>query len=68
MIIESVLSLDEAIVKELEPWKKAIDKIGRKYVGNTTVLIDQSKCKQVECNAGNLVTDAMVETVSNEIC
>lgn len=56
--------LDESIVRELEPWKKAVDKKGQMYVGEAKVLIDQSKCKKGECNAGNFVTDAMVKSVS----
>lgn len=59
-----LLFLDEMIVKELEPWRQAVDKTGRQYVGEARVLIDHSNCKKSECNAGNFVTDVMIESVS----
>lgn len=47
----------------LAPWKIPVDEIGNKIVGHTKVdLIDT--CKRQECNIGNMITDAMVEAVS----
>lgn len=37
-----------------------MDEVSKEIVGNTKVLLDQSKCRARECNIGNLVTDAMV--------
>ncbi|XP_063706239.1 apyrase-like [Culicoides brevitarsis] len=53
---------DEDIVKELEPWKQEVERRGRHYFGEAKVLIDNSNCKLGECTAGDLLTDAMVES------
>lgn len=52
-------------MKELEPWKKEVDKRGRQVIGEAKEVVDQSKCKEGECTAGNFVTDAMIDSVSN---
>lgn len=55
---------DQAIVEELKPWRRAVNKKGKIVIGTSQIVIDHSNCKKMECNAGNLVTDAMVEAVS----
>uniref|UniRef100_A0A336LSS0 apyrase n=1 Tax=Culicoides sonorensis TaxID=179676 RepID=A0A336LSS0_CULSO len=56
---------DPEIEEEMKPWKKAVDKTGNRIIGKSKVLIDHSKCKVMECNAGNFVTDVMVESFQN---
>lgn len=56
------------MLRVLEPWKEAVDKIGKEPVGTTNVYLhgldDLNSCRIGECNLANLVTDSMVDYVS----
>jgi 5'-nucleotidase len=54
---------DPEIIEELKPWKEEVDKYQTKKVGRITFSLDQS-CLDRECGMGNLLTDAMVHSVS----
>ncbi|XP_043280622.1 apyrase [Venturia canescens] len=56
---------DPQILKALEPWKTAVDSIGKKEIGTTKVVL-RNDCRKNECNLANFVTDAMVDAWMNE--
>ena len=57
--------LDPAILQDLEPWKKGVDKIGKVLIGQTKTFLDGTSCASGECNLGDLVADAEVYHVSS---
>jgi 2',3'-cyclic-nucleotide 2'-phosphodiesterase (5'-nucleotidase family) len=64
----NVISLhaDPILLKELQEWGKNVARLTKEEVGKTRVFLDGSAetCRLEECNLGNLVTDAMVYSVS----
>lgn len=55
---------DEEVVRELQPWKEIVDKEGRRPLGTTKVRLAKVDCS-IECNIGNLITDAAVDYYIN---
>lgn len=51
------------MMEELKPWAEAVEAMGNQVVGETQSFINSS-CYSSECNLANLVTDAMVYSVS----
>nr|ABK56991.1 5' nucleotidase, putative [Glyptapanteles indiensis] len=53
------------VVKALDNYRKEIQELGKKVIGETLVPLDGPKrCKMHECNSANLLADAMVDYVS----
>ncbi|XP_066597557.1 apyrase-like isoform X2 [Prorops nasuta] len=61
ILMDSSIEQDPEIVKELIPWKQEVDQMAKKVLGQTRVHLDNS-CRVAECNLGNLITDAMVDS------
>lgn len=53
---------DPEIVKALEPWKVVVDEQANVKIAKSRVYLD-NECWKKECNFGNLITDAMVDSV-----
>uniref|UniRef100_U5EW72 Apyrase n=1 Tax=Corethrella appendiculata TaxID=1370023 RepID=U5EW72_9DIPT len=58
--LDSSIPNDPDILRELEPWRDEIDKIGNRIVGKTKVLLSND-CRLDECNLGTFVTDAFLD-------
>lgn len=63
-LIQYTAFIDPDIVEALKPWKEEVDEMSSRKIGKTRVLLDKN-CYYEECNIGNLLTDAMVDAVSN---
>lgn len=50
------------MVKALQPWKVAVDEQANVKIAKSRVYLD-NECWKKECNFGNLITDAMVDSV-----
>lgn len=55
---------DPDIVKELIPWKEAIDVIQNRVVGVTKFDISSNRCYSRECGMGSLTADVYAYAVS----
>lgn len=49
-------------MKALQPWKVAVDEQANVKIAKSRVYLD-NECWRKECNFGNLITDAMVDSV-----
>lgn len=56
------------ILDELEKWRPAVNEVAKKIVGSTKVHLDGDgkNCRRKECNLGNLISDAMIDYVSQK--
>lgn len=50
------------MLKALEPWKAVVDQMAQTKIARSRVYLD-NRCRKKECNLGNLITDAMVDSV-----
>lgn len=60
ILLDSSVPQDKDILDLLEVYRPAVDDLETSVVGKTKVLLDQTTCRQQECNIGNLVADAFV--------
>lgn len=67
ILLDYLVTTDVQMDKELEPWKKDVDKVGNVVVGTSKVELqsNQGVCYREECNMGNFITDAMVYSYIN---
>ena len=64
-MIENLFNADPQILRDLQPWKKRADKLGKREVGSTKVYLEGlNTCRSRECNLGDFIADAMVDYVS----
>lgn len=49
-------------MKALQPWKVVVDEQANVKIAKSRVYLD-NECRKKECNFGNLITDAMVDSV-----
>ncbi|CAG2060594.1 unnamed protein product [Timema podura] len=63
ILLDSSVTQDQDILNELEYWRTDIETLQNTVVGRTKVLLDgdRKSCRLVECNMGNLITDAMID-------
>ncbi|XP_076182578.1 apyrase isoform X2 [Ptiloglossa arizonensis] len=61
ILLDYSIEEDPEILKALEPWKMSVDEASKSIVGRSKVYLDNN-CRKSECNLGNLITDAMVDT------
>ncbi|XP_033230427.1 apyrase-like [Belonocnema kinseyi] len=62
ILLDQSIEEDPEILKALQPWKEEVDKVSKVKIGTTKVYLSgKSKCRQGECNLGNMVSDAMVD-------
>ncbi|XP_062131826.1 protein 5NUC-like [Drosophila sulfurigaster albostrigata] len=60
MLLDSSVPLDSSIKAVLDARRTKIDELDEQIVGISKVFLNGSSCRKVECNFGNLITDAMV--------
>lgn len=58
--LDSNIKKDEAIERELIPWKEIIDAQAKKVLGRLRVDMNRDLCFSNECNLGNFFTDSYV--------
>ncbi|KAH0547161.1 apyrase-like [Cotesia glomerata] len=61
IVLDETIQQDPEMLKALEPWKKQVDALGSKVIGRTKVKMPKT-CRVGECNIGNMITDAMIES------
>ncbi|KOC68564.1 Apyrase [Habropoda laboriosa] len=61
ILLDYSIEQDPDITKALEPWKKVVDETAQTKIGRSRVYLDD-QCRKSECNLGNLITDAMVDS------
>lgn len=57
---------DPGVLAALVPWQVPLEALASAVIGFTNVVLNND-CFLGECNLGNLITDAMVDSVSNAI-
>ncbi|KAG7209791.1 hypothetical protein KM043_011409 [Ampulex compressa] len=61
ILLDYSVEEDPGILQALQPWQVDVDNVALTKVAQTKVFLDH-RCRKRECNFGNLVTDAMVDT------
>ncbi|XP_063227369.1 protein 5NUC-like [Bacillus rossius redtenbacheri] len=63
ILLDGSVPQDKTLLAELALWRGEIQKLENETIGRTAVLLDgdRKSCRLVECNFGNLITDAMVD-------
>ncbi|XP_071439003.1 protein 5NUC-like [Hetaerina americana] len=62
ILLNNEVPEDEEVLKELELWYPSVAAFAGGTIGSTRVLLDgsQASCRNVECNLGNLIADALI--------
>lgn len=62
IFMDKHIQQDPQVVALLEPWKRAVDRVGKAVKGSSLVLLDASQgaCFIGECNIGAMVLQAMI--------
>lgn len=66
ILVDHSIAKAEDVEEELKKWVEPLEKFKKMKVGETRVLLDgdERACRLMECNFGNLLTDAMIHFVS----
>lgn len=51
---------DPEVLQLLEKFRPEVQKLTQEEIGVTRVLLDNSECRAVECNMGNMITDSFI--------
>ncbi|XP_062559628.1 apyrase-like [Armigeres subalbatus] len=65
VFIDNKVKQDPQILKNLEPWRKKVEKIGSTVVGETTIELDRDTCRDRECTLGVLYADGFADHYTN---
>lgn len=57
------------MLEELIPFRKQVEAVSEQEVGKTLVFLDGNRlsCRMIECNLGNMITDAYVDLVCRNL-
>lgn len=58
---------DPEILKELEVWRKEVDRLGQRVIGYSDVELLNTRCRREECGVGSLAADAFVYETQVEL-
>ncbi|XP_076763675.1 apyrase [Xylocopa sonorina] len=61
ILLDHSIEQDPVMVKALEPWKISVDEKASSIIARSRVYLD-NQCHKKECNLGNLIADAMVDS------
>lgn len=64
ILLDDTIEQDVDMLNALGPWKIDVDAIADKIIGQTRVELKKD-CRFGECNIGNMITDAMIESYIN---
>lgn len=53
---------DPEVLKLLDKYRPAVYELTQTVIGTTKVLLDGSECRAMECNLGNMISDALIYT------
>lgn len=53
--------LDLQVEKELQPWRKLIEREGQRTIGHSAVTLKRRQCFQAECPLGNYLANATAD-------
>ncbi|XP_309695.3 apyrase [Anopheles gambiae] len=56
---------DEEVLRELEPWRAEVKRLGTQVIGTTEVFLDRESCRWCECTLGDLIADAYADQYTN---
>uniref|UniRef100_A0A182JW73 Apyrase n=1 Tax=Anopheles christyi TaxID=43041 RepID=A0A182JW73_9DIPT len=56
---------DEEVLRELEPWRAEVKRLGTQVIGTSDVLLDRESCRWCECTLGDLIADAYADQYTN---
>ncbi|XP_023287861.1 apyrase [Orussus abietinus] len=60
ILLDASIEEDPEVLQALEPWRIDVDALANRKIGAIKVPLSNN-CRQAECNAGNFITDAMVD-------
>lgn len=60
ILLNGNIPRDPKVLKLLEEYRPAVVELTEKVIGKTKVYLEGWKCRAIECNLGNLITDSMV--------
>ncbi|XP_026671521.1 apyrase isoform X2 [Ceratina calcarata] len=61
ILLDRSIEQDPKILKAMKPWKVVVDELAKLTLGRSKVYLD-NRCKGRECNLGNMIADAMVDS------
>lgn len=63
ILLDGTIQEDSQMLQDVSGWRGPVDALSAKSIGYSKVLLDgeRTSCRLVECNLGNLVTDAMID-------
>lgn len=64
ILLDSTIPEDPEVLLEVQKWKQNLHNFSSQVIGETLVFLNgtNEECRFRECNLGNLITDAMVES------
>ncbi|XP_061719225.1 uncharacterized protein LOC133526563 [Cydia pomonella] len=60
ILLDNSIPQDPDVIKIIERYRDDVLNVADEVIGNTSVILSGENCKYLECNIGNLITDAMV--------
>ncbi|KPJ15628.1 Protein 5NUC [Papilio machaon] len=66
ILLDNSIPQDADILEIVNKYRKNVAKLTEVVVGKVSVVLDGQSCRLMECNMGNLITDAMVYKYASE--
>lgn len=66
VLLDNSVPQDAPVLEIVEKYRSGVMSISSVIVGNTSVVLDGQSCRVVECNMGNLITDAIIYKYASE--
>lgn len=66
ILLNHQIKQDPEVVELESYYRPKVEEIMGEFFGSTNVLLDGSQCRFVECNIGNMVTDALIKTRAHQ--
>ncbi|XP_047991992.1 protein 5NUC-like isoform X2 [Leguminivora glycinivorella] len=60
ILLDNSIPQDPEVIRIIERYRDDVLNVADEVIGNTSVVLSGEHCKYLECNLGNLITDAMV--------
>lgn len=60
ILLNGNIPSDPEVLKLLEKYRPAVVELTEKTIGTTKVYLEGWKCRAIECNLGNLISDSMI--------
>lgn len=66
VLLDKSIPQDPDVLSIVNRYSASIKKVTEFVVGKTSVVLDGHSCRLLECNMGNLITDAMIHRYASE--